>query len=388
MKICLVSDQYETRASGIGVHANNMVNGLLERNHEVVLMCSDIKKRQNSDFTYIHIPTSRLDPSANRWFTLAINLNKKITDLYAKYKFNVFHCLDARQGGLASKKLTVPTIGSVNDYYYAESRWDIKYFYEEYKADWVGRLLYYNLCRIYERNTYGNFDMLVANSKTTHNGIISSYNLDSSKVRLIYKALPCFPKTANKIISKENGDYNILMVGFGLQRKGIYYLIDAAPKILLKYPRATFHIIGKELKPMTDRCKKIGVSNNFKFYGVLEYDKIEAHYRDADIFVMPSIVEGLGVAMIEAMSHGIPSIGTRGTGLEDIVEHEKNGYLIPPKSSFEIEKAILYLLSNVGIRKIFSEKSLEKSRQFNAKKQLDDYIKLYTEMLEMQKRGS
>ena len=376
MRICLQSDQFSTILSGIGLHTTILVDELIKRGHEVILICNEKKRPKRNDFSYEYIPCWKFDPSHAKWFSFAIETSRRINDLYRKYKFDIFHSLDARQGALACKKLSISTIVNINDYYFAVSTLNPFYFTKEYKADWMKRYFYYNFTKVFEKHTLNNFDVLIANSDVTKNKNIEAYKIPEEKIYKIHKGIPKTSKKRNKIAVK-NSSYKVLMVGTNLQRKGIFYLIKASPKIIDKFPDIEFIIVGDCKEGIRKECRKIGVEKNFKFYGILKPEEVHSLYREADIFILPSLIEGLGISVLEAMSYGIPVITSDVGGLSEIIRNNKNGLLIPAQDSEEIEYAINKLLEDNILRENLSKKAFEDVKKFNTKILLKKTIDIY-----------
>jgi glycosyltransferase involved in cell wall biosynthesis len=381
MKICLQSDQYSMTLSGIGVHTKNLVDGLLDEGHEVVLICNEKgRPEKRKGFTYEYVPSWSWDPNHARWFSFAINTSKRIRDIHRRHGFEIFHSLDAREGSLAAKKLDIPTLGSINDYYFAIAEKNPLAFYREYKADWLRRYLNYNFIHFYEKWTLNNLDMIIANSNVTLAEIRRCYKIDSRKMIMLHKAISYFPKKRNRAVSREKGDYRILTVGSGLQRKGIFYLIRAAPRVLEKFPESRFIIVGKKHKRIVQECEKYGVLDAFDFRGILRPEETRKHYRESDIFILPSIIEGFGVSIVEAMSFGLPCIGSDVGGIKDIL-NGVNGIRVRPRDEKAIGSAIIELLGDPKKRERVSRAAFADSKKYNAKDQVKNTLKVYKKLL-------
>ena len=381
MKICMLSDQYAERISGIGLYTANLVTHLLDAGHEVVLLSNEKQAKRIDDFTYIYVPCWKLDPTHSKWLSLTIKTACMMDKLQKRHGFDIFHSLDARQGALAARRLSVPAVGSINDYYFAESTFNPLYFHREYRADWLKRYAYCNFTRMFERLTLDYFDALIANSEYTRNAIIREYGISGKKIRMIYKALSRFPPRRNVPKEKRDGSYRILMVGTNLQRKGIFYLMEAAPAILERFPNARFDIVGKHSRRIIDECRKAGLGESFRFHGGLPSEDVRRLYGNADLFVLPSIVEGFGVAIIEAMSHGVPTIGTNTGGPAEILDNGKNGILVEPRSPKAIADAVIRLLSDIRLRKTVSSNAFSHARKFDDRKQIRSTLELYESLL-------
>ena len=99
-----------------------------------------------------------------------------------------------------------------------------------------------------------------------------------------------------------------------------------------------------------------------------------------DIYVHPSVAyDDLPFAVREAMSSGLPIIGSKFAGIPELVKHNVNGILVPPRNSLSLAKAINYLASNKRLRKKFGNKSLDIYKsELSSKAVIKNYHKLFS----------
>jgi len=134
---------------------------------------------------------------------------------------------------------------------------------------------------------------------------------------------------------------NLLFVGRLIEWKGTKYLIDAVK--LLDPGKFELHIAGDG--PERENLEK-NAPENVVFHGYQTGKNLEELYLNADVFVLPSIVddagytEGLGTVLLEAANFSIPSIGTNVGGIPDIIIDGKTGLLVPQKDSAALANAI------------------------------------------------
>lgn len=83
-------------------------------------------------------------------------------------------------------------------------------------------------------------------------------------------------------------------------------------------------------------------------------------YAEHDVFLFPSLMEGLPSVLLEAMATGMPIVTTETCGMPDVVEHEFNGLLVPPANAQAIEGSILRLAHSVELRQKLGEKQRAK----------------------------
>ncbi len=137
--------------------------------------------------------------------------------------------------------------------------------------------------------------------------------------------------------------------------KGLEWLLKAAPRVLAEFPQAYFVIIGDgpmlgELRELTS---KLGIGPRVVFLGARE-DAPEC-LAALDLFVLPSLNEGMGRVLIEAMAVGCPVVATRVGGIPDVVTDRTTGLLVPPRDDRALAEAILTLLQDRSRRVAYGE---------------------------------
>ena len=130
------------------------------------------------------------------------------------------------------------------------------------------------------------------------------------------------------------------------EEKGVKYLIQSAVKVLHDFPDAVFLIAGDGLlrNELVDLAKKLGLENKVVFAGFCE--DIPAILSIIDIVAVPSISEGLGIAVLEAMAMGKPIVATNVGGIIEILKDGETGLLIQPKDPSILADKIIYLIKN------------------------------------------
>lgn len=146
----------------------------------------------------------------------------------------------------------------------------------------------------------------------------------------------------------------VLAVGRMVVQKGFIYLVRAFGYVVKKFPEAKLLFIGDgyERLKLESEAERLGITKSVIFTGTISYDSLSKYYNIADIFVMPSIRDKEGntdaspVAMMEAMSCGVPVVATRFSGNEDLVIKGETGFLVKEKDDKQIANAIMGLISS------------------------------------------
>ena len=171
-------------------------------------------------------------------------------------------------------------------------------------------------------------------------------------------------------VYKDENIFQILSVGYLIERKGFEYLIRAMPHVLKEHENARLKIVGSG--PLESKLKlliyELDLGDQVEIIKNVSDEKLLMMYNSADLFVLPSIVdsqgntEGLGVVLLEAMACGVPVIGSDVGGISDIIVDGKNGLLVGEKDWFEIAKNILIVINDKKIMKKISSKGYNEVR--------------------------
>lgn len=199
----------------------------------------------------------------------------------------------------------------------------------------------------------------------------------TSNDNLYYKKSIKYRRRKNKIkmelgINQENV---IIFVGQIIERKGLIYLLDSFKKLSIDRNIALV-IIGDG--PKLNFYKSYCYTNNLKniyFPGFVDEDLKIKYYSISDVFVLPSLKDHWGVVVNEAMLCGLPIILTKVTGAKEMVEVEKNGFIVDENDSNQIFIALKTMFSNKIMINFMKEKSLEIVRKnYNIDKRLEGFL--------------
>jgi glycosyltransferase involved in cell wall biosynthesis len=191
-------------------------------------------------------------------------------------------------------------------------------------------------------------------------------------------------------ISKDENIFQILSVGYLIERKGFEYLIRAIKEVLKEHNDVLLTLVGSGPleKKLKDLLKDLELENNFKIIKNVSDDELLCLYNLSDLFVLPSVVdsegntEGLGVVLLEAMACGLPVIGSNVGGIIDIIKDKETGLLIPEKNDLELSKAILLLMRDEKLRKKIAVAGFNRiNERFSMEHVTMSYLTVYKELL-------
>jgi len=163
--------------------------------------------------------------------------------------------------------------------------------------------------------------------------------------------------------------------------KGPGFLLGAAKYILPRYPNTFFVFTGDgELrKDLEKKGSELGVKEKVIFLGWRnDVAEIASLF---DIFVLPSLNEGMGRVLAEAMALSRPIVASRVGGIPDLVIHGKNGFLFAPGNSKELAKYILNLLGNKDRRERMGKEGKEMVSHYSKEIMVEKITRLYKDLL-------
>ena len=200
---------------------------------------------------------------------------------------------------------------------------------------------------------------LVAVSEQVRRIAISEEMINPEKVVVILNGIAPVQasKSKNELrnqifreLEMQADDLLLLSVGRLAIQKGHTYLLDAVPEVLKQFPNAHFAIVGDGhlRSSLQEQVSKLGLGACVHLLGTRA--DISDLLFAADVFVLPSLWEGLPLVLLEAMSAGLPVVATQVEGVQSIIVNNKNGSLIPSKDVGAIAAALIDILGDPETR--------------------------------------
>jgi glycosyltransferase involved in cell wall biosynthesis len=228
---------------------------------------------------------------------------------------------------------------------------------------------------------------VVGVSDDTSQQLVAWEKIDPAKVMTIPNGVDCrAPLTAAGKTEKRrelglDGTGPVLgVVGRLSEEKGVAYLFRAMPKVLRERPNAVLVVAGDgpldlELRAL---ATELAIEGSVRFLG--PRSDVAAILGVLDLYVLPSLREGLPLILLEAMAAGCPIVATEVGGVPSAVDHDTTGLLIPPKDPDALAAAIVSLLEDAGLRRKFSEAGSRLVRdRYSVEAMTRRYERLYRE---------
>jgi glycosyltransferase involved in cell wall biosynthesis len=180
------------------------------------------------------------------------------------------------------------------------------------------------------------------------------YGLDAGRVAYIPHGVEARFFVPREYCSSES--LRLLYAGTWLDQRGIFYIRDALRNLAPRIPGLTMTFAGCGVPPEEiQQFFGTELAGRIVVQPVVAAEKMPALYAEHDIFLFPSLVEGLPLVLLEAMATGMPVITTDTCGMADVVEHDFNGLLVCPADARAIEDAVTRLANSSELRQKLGE---------------------------------
>jgi glycosyltransferase involved in cell wall biosynthesis len=174
-------------------------------------------------------------------------------------------------------------------------------------------------------------DVVMVNSKWTLDALVK-LGVPSEKIAIVPLAYESEEIEPDKS-PRPDGPLRVLYLGQVNIRKGIQYLLEAARKLDKK--KFHFDVAG----PISIADEHVVTApSNVTFHGAVTRDRVREFYREADVFVLPTISDGFALTQLEAMAHGLPVVTTPNCG--EVVRNGIDGFLVPARDATALAKAL------------------------------------------------
>lgn len=299
---------------------------LMEKGHHVIVGC-----RKNSIIEYraksVGIPVVHIEIYSDISLRGGFQLSKVIENEQIEL---IVGCQnkDVRVAGMLSKLVGGPIV---------ISRQGVQLLYNSKKYKWS----FVPLC-----------DGIITNTHSIKKEYDSYGWWGDDYVKVIHNGIsfndqPIKPFDLHSILPFEAGKTRIVLSSGRLARqKGFQYLIEAAQSIVAKSKDVHFIIAGQgKLEPLLRKqIQEAGLESNVHLIGF--QSDVPSLLEVADVFVLPSLFEGMPNALMEALAHGVPAVSTNVNGVTELMKDEEHGFIVPSGDSKLLEEAIVKLLND------------------------------------------
>ena len=245
-------------------------------------------------------------------------------------------------------------------------------------GDW--RLdVYHNITRSLSRAIWNNSSFVVANSPSLK--VLCEKFSPNQNIEMITNGVDLnifYPSNLQN--NDQSLPVQLLFISRLSLQKGIETLIEGCG-ILKSRGVSNYKLTIVGDGPLKDHMfaniDRHKIRDNINFLGWRKLEELPNIYRSSDIFILPSVMEGMPSVVLQAMACGLPIIGSRVKGFEEVIEDNVNGLTVKYNDANELADAIEKLIKSQELRQKMSKKSLEKAKKFSWESIAKRYLELY-----------
>jgi len=232
---------------------------------------------------------------------------------------------------------------------------------------------------------YRHVDRVVAISEIVRSMLLAA-GVPQHRVTLIYSAVDCPEPYPHGDLRAELGlDSQTLVIGTAAvlaERKGHKYLFEAVRMLKERFPHVRLLVAGEgpQESELRELAARLRLDKQILFLGFRR--DVPQLLNTLDVFVLASLKEGLGVALLEAACAARPIVATNVGGIPEIVKDGETGLLVPPADSESLAGEIAHLLEHPErARNLGSNAKAFVRDRFSVKSMVESYIRLYHELV-------
>lgn len=230
---------------------------------------------------------------------------------------------------------------------------------------------------------------IVTCTKYNKKFLIGKYpQLDERKIHVIYHGIRWQHFSPED--EKWDGRPVVLTVGRLVKKKGINILIDACRLLQRDHQDFECWIVGDgpERDLLEFKVRQDHLEDKVKFWGAVSPSQVRSFYNKASMFVLPCVVEedgnrdGIPNVLVEAMAMKLPVVSTHISAIPELIDHERNGFLLPPGDHLAVASTIKYLLENKSKAQVLGENAREKViKTFDLQKNTSELKRLFETLI-------
>jgi phosphatidyl-myo-inositol dimannoside synthase len=186
-----------------------------------------------------------------------------------------------------------------------------------------------------------------------------------------------------------HGELLVVALGRLVAKKGFSHLLRAADRLQSRGVPVRLAIggTGDLADPLAAEAARLGCASRVRFLGDIPHDEVGGLLRAADVVAVPSVrdekgnVDGLPNVLLEAMAVGRPLVSTRIAGVPDVVDHDRNGLLVPPGDDDALAAALERLATDRELRARLAAAALDRARALSWKSYGDQLLAGYEKVI-------
>ncbi|MCP4748168.1 MAG: glycosyltransferase family 4 protein [Desulfobacteraceae bacterium] len=367
LRICILSYRSKPHCGGQGVYVANLSNALHQLGHSVDVLSGPPYPELTNGARLRRLPSLDLynpdglfrkpsfkelsDPvNLIEWLdvctmgfpeplTFGVRASRALNKLA---RYDIIHDNQSLSYGLWAIARRLPTVATIHHPITVDKRLAVRAENSFYRK--VKQLRWFSFVNMQKRVAPA-LKRIITVSKEAGNGISREFGISESKITVVANGIDTQRFYPIAGIAPEP-DRLIVTTSSDTPLKGLAFLLHAIAKLAPKRPKLKLIVVGAPQKnsPIPGLIKTLGIGNRITFTGILDHETYVRQYARAAIAVVPSLYEGFGLPVGEAMACAKPVISTTGGALPEVAGDA--GILVPPADSDALAGAIALLLDH------------------------------------------
>jgi glycosyltransferase involved in cell wall biosynthesis len=251
---------------------------------------------------------------------------------------------------------------------------------------------YQRLGRIYSnfvvKSGFTHLDRIITISEYSKKDIIQYLDVDEKMITPILLGADLPNEISTEYSNSRLSELNIcvpyfLVLGARDPRKNTMLIIQAFFDLLKRYQQPISLVISgldeAGIRHFSGVTEDLGIQNHVHLLGFVSRSDLELLYSKADCFLYPSLYEGFGLPVLEAMAYGVPVISSNTTAIPEVAGDA--ALLVNPASKGEIVSAMFKILTDIKFRDTLTQRGLERVKLFSWKRMAQQVLETYEEVL-------
>ena len=403
LRICLLSYRCNPHCGGQGVYLKNLSRALRDLGHQVEVVVGPPQPQLDDDIPFYQLPSLDLYnpddlfrmPSLKElskpinlieWigvstmgfpepYTFGLRARRFLRN--RRHQYDIVHDNQGLSYSLLTVKKWLPTIATIHHPITVDRKIAIRSAPNPWRK--MQQWRWYSFIGMQKRVSR-TLSHIITVSQIASKDISRDFNISADRFRVIpngvrtdqFYPIPEIPREKNRLIVTNSADMPL---------KGLYYLLRAISKVAQTHP-VRLTVVGTPQKNgySLKLIQKLGIGNLITFTGRIADEQFVREYARATAAVVPSVYEGFGLPVGEAMACAVPVISTTGGALPEVVG--KAGLLVPPADDQALANAILTILQQPQLAQKLGQAGYQRVHQhFTWMKAAQKTVAVYREAI-------
>jgi glycosyltransferase involved in cell wall biosynthesis len=390
LRVCLVSYEFPPEIGGEASYTYCLATGLSSLGHRVTVLLpkkNGVEYLEDGRFAALRVGTSSLPMLKVASFVVAVN--RALPALVAERGIEVVHiAFDYASLPVRVKGIGAPVLATVHHLHMAEAigmRRAGRNFvtglgaaYRDFALSFMELVLLRRVARA------------IAVSRFTQDSLRDYLRVPPERMRVVHHGVQFDDLLDAKDSGRARQEFGLgtgpllLYVGRLDRSKGLECLLEAFATVNQSAPGIRLVVVGQGKESyagsLRTKADSLGIGASVAFTGKVGRGELCELYAASTALVLPSLMEGFGISLIEAMTAGKPCIATRVGAVPEVVQHRRTGLLVPPGDPGELSAAILAVFSSPDRGAGMGEKGREVAlRDFTVERMAMETAAVYAE---------